>query len=1097
MKTYQIKIFTGKTPVAICLLWIFLCSCGDQLPEEVAAEFDDLPETIDFNFHIRPLLADRCYQCHGPDDQTREAGLRLDLEERALGVIPGSGKRAFVRRSLRSSEAWQRITSSDPHVVMPPPESNLDLSGRERALIAKWIRQGAEWKQHWAFIPPAMPALPPVPAHDVRNPIDRFIHSKLEEVGLSASSRAGRERLIRRVTFDLTGLPPAPGEVNDFSSDNSPGAYEALVDRLLETDAHAERMTMDWLDIARFGDTQGLHVDAERYHWPWRDWVISAFQRNLPYDKFVTWQLAGDLLPNPTREQRLATAFNRNHPMSSEGGIPDEEFRQKYVQDRTNTTATAFLGLTMECAACHDHKFDPISQQEYYQMSAFFNNLKEIGMVSESRIRAEQGLMHSSGPVLALPDAETERRLARLQSEIDSLHQQQELTRTEVAETGAFVDFLAKVKPGPAIPSASFPFESIRDYPESRRVIHRSQNNSPINQVVDQNPQSLACGSPVAVPGVVGQALMSRAETDIVFLKDVGNFEMHEPYSAGGWIRTEKDSSRQTILGTSGAMGNAWRGWDLFLDSLNHPSVSLVSVRPHNYVRLTSRVPVAKEEWHHVFFTYDGTARASGLQLYIDGKKVESRVDFDRLYGTIRRRWRSSEEWKSRPVMVFRSGRYHTGENGVFAGSIDELKLFEKCLSPLEVAAMVHAEAGLFLTSDRADYLDHYLLNNVQEARERTQKIRELLAEKLALNREVPEIMVMEEMPQARKTFVLQRGQYDAPAEEVKPGMPSAVLPFSTDLPPNRLGLARWLFQRDNPLTARVAVNRYWQMIFGTGLVSTPHDFGIQGALPTHPELLDWLALQFIESGWDLRWLLKLMVMSETYQQSSVILPDHREKDPGNYYLARAPSYRLQAEMIRDNALAASGLLSKTVGGPSVMPYQPAGVWDFGALVSGPYREATGDDLYRRSMYTYLRRTSPHPAMVAFDAPNRLVCTAKRESTNTPIQALVLLNDPQFVEAARVAAQRMQQEGGGSPQDWINYGFRLFCGRFPAAEEMELMMEQYRVALEKFRRDPEAALRLLDVGEFPFAKELDPGQTAALTMVGSMMMNFDEAYTRR
>ena len=1077
---------------------IILFSCGGNLPGEVAAAYDNLPERVDFNFHIRPILADRCYQCHGPDDQAREANLRLDREGPARGTIPGSRKRAFVKGRLRASAAWQRISSDDPHTIMPPPESNLVLSAREKALIAKWIRQGAEWKQHWAFIPPEMPPVPEIPSAEGRNAIDGFIQSGLRQEGLTPAAPADRTRLIRRVTMDLTGLPPTPAEIDGFLADTAPDAYEKLVDRLFETEAYAERMTMDWLDIARFGDTQGLHVDAERYHWPWRDWVISAFRRNLPYDEFVTWQLAGDLLPNATREQKLATAFHRNHPMSSEGGIPDEEFRQKYVQDRTNTTATAFLGLTMECAACHDHKFDPISQKEYYQMSAFFNNLKEIGMVSESRIKPEEGLMHSSGPVLLLPDEETEHRLQVLQAQIDSLHRQRELRASEVAETQAFIAFMSTAQPSVPQPVVALPFESIRPYKVSQGVVHRSQNNSPVNQIVDNNPNSLACGEPLLVEGKKGRALRSPGETDIVFLKDAGHFEINEPYSAGGWVFTEKDSVNQTILGTSGAMGNAWRGWDLFLDSLNRPSVSLVSVRPQNYLRVTAKVRIPKEKWHHVFYTYDGSARAAGLSIYVDGKRVETIIDHDHLYGTILRRWRQREGWNSRPVMVFRSGRYHTGENGVFVGSLDELKLFDRCLSPLEVAGVVRQDSGdQKFAFDREDYLLHYLQNLDPAAKKQRGQLRELLGEKLRLTREVPEIMVLEDMPHRRKTFVLNRGQYDEPTEEVEPGMPEAVLSFPPDLPANRLGLAQWLFDERNPLTARVAVNRYWQMIFGTGIVATPHDFGIQGALPTHPQLLDWLALQFAESGWDVRWLLKTMVMSATYRQSSKTTDVHREVDPDNRLLARAPSYRLQAEMIRDNALAASGLLSRRVGGPSVKPYQPDGVWDFGALVSGPYREAAGADLYRRSMYTYIRRTSPHPAMIAFDAPDRLVCTARRENTNTPLQALVLLNDPQFVEAARVAAQRMQKEGGDTLDDQLRYGFRLFCGRLPGNREMTLMKEQYRIAREKYRDDPTAAGQLLAVGAFPFDETLDRVETAALTLAASTMLNFDEAYMKR
>ena len=563
---------------------------------------------------------------------------------------------------------------------------------------------------------------------------------------------------------------------------------------------------------------------------------------------------------------------------------------------------------------------------------------------------------------------------------------------------------------------------------------------------------------------------------------------------------TEKQGEFQTLMGTGGEMGNGWRGWDFFLDTLDRLSVKMVSMDPHNYLQVTSRVSLPKDQWQHVFFTYDGSGQAQGIALYINGQRVEADTNYDHLYGTIIRRHRKRKGWQERPIMVFRSGRYHTGENGVFVGSLDQINIFQRYISPVEVAALYAKESDSKIANEAlqpADYLSHYLHYAHPDFRQLTQKLRTLLAERLELVKDIPEIMVMEDMPVARKTFVLNRGQYNDPQEEVQAGTPMKVMAFSDELPPNRLGLAQWLVDPANPLTARVVVNRYWQMIFGRGIVDTPHDFGIQGALPTHPQLLDWLAVNFVESGWNVKELLKLMVMSGTYRKTSEPIPQNKDIDPKNVYLAHAPSYRLPAEMIRDNALAASGLLTRQIGGPSVKPYQPEGVWDFGIQKSGQYIADTGVNLYRRSLYTYIRRTSPHPAMIAFDSPNRLVCIAKRENTNTPMQALVLLNDPQFVEAARVLAQRMIQERPGEEDAQIEWGFRRVCGRMATEKERRLLKQQLKEARENYQKNPQLALDLLGVGEYPLMKKVMPEELAALSLVASTMLNFDEAYMKR
>ncbi|NND07819.1 MAG: DUF1553 domain-containing protein [Saprospiraceae bacterium] len=1069
---------------------MLLSGCGSNVPPELVQTFDALPDRIDFNFHVRPILSDRCYACHGPDDNTREADLRLDQEQHAFANL-ASGGRAIVRGDLDRSKIWQRILSDDPERMMPPPKSHLVLSAEEKAIIGKWIEQGAEWKEHWAFIPPEKKQVPSIADPWVINEVDQFILRKLKSNGLQPSSEAGKEQLIRRLTLDLTGLPPSIVDTEQFLADQSPTAYERVVDRLLQSTAHAEHLTVGWLDVARYGDTQGLHTDAERRYWPWRDWAIKAFLRNLSYDQFILWQMAGDLLPDATPEQKLATAFHRLHPMSSEGGIPNEEFRQKYVMDRTNTTATTFLGLTLECASCHDHKFDPISQQEYYEMSAFFNQLDELGLVNESTVDDPSlRTKHSSGPVILLPDSLQDHMLASIDRRLEEV----KVERSQL-EKSLTADYIQSLPQTDALtkPIRTVALEKISSHPIKDGVVHRIQNNLPINQVVDNDRRSLACGNLKVVEGKVGAGLRSEEEMDIVFLKEVGDIEMYEALSVGAWIRTEKQGENQTIVGNSGAMGNGWRGWDFYIDSLNRPALKLVSMLPHNYLEVVANEKVKVDQWHHLFFTYDGSGEATGVALYLDGRKLDVWIRHDELYGTIKRRWRVRSEWPTRPLMVFRSGRYHTGENGVFKGSIDQLHFFDQCISAFEVARWYEQESGQQIKEDM-HWADHVQMHHLEKSPLHAER-RELLRQKVELIKEVPDMMVLEDRVQPRPTFVLDRGQYDQPLQQVFPTTPRVLGEFSKELPRNRLGLAKWMVDAANPLTARVAVNRYWQMLFGAGMVSTPHDFGVQGALPSHPDLLDWLAITFIESGWDLRALLKKLVMSRTYRQQSVPDPTHVEKDPDNRLLARAPSYRWPAETIRDHALAVSGLLVHQLGGPSVKPHQPDGIWDFGSLVTGPYEVGTGNDLYRRSMYTYIRRTSPHPSMVAFDAPDRLLCTAKREQTNTPLQALVLLNDPQYVEASMALAERMSNEGGADVTDQLKFGFRLVTSRFPSEKELGILTKHFSSSLSRFKQNSEETSSFLASGTL--ADRPSSEVKSALAMCALTMLNFDEAYMKR
>lgn len=1062
----------------ITIFYLLFSSCAPELPEEVAIAFEQLPERIDFNFHVRPILSDRCYACHGPDEESREAGLRLDQEESAFASLSSGAGRALVAGRPDKSLLIERILTADPAAVMPPPESHLTLTEEEKAILVKWVKQGAEWKKHWAFIPPEKPTPPVIdrPEWTAHNPIDPFIQRRLLEGSFHPAPEADKERLLRRVTMDLTGLPPTISEIDAFLADQNPDAYEKVVDRLLQTDACAERLTLDWLDLARYADSHGMHSDGYRRMWPWRDWVIDAFRENMPYDQFVIWQLAGDLLPDATQEQILATAFNRNHPMSAEAGIVDEEYRLMYVFDRTETVGTAFMGLTLNCARCHDHKFDPVSQKEYYQLTAFFNNLKEQGM------NANDG---NYSPQLPLTTFAAERALAELNSKIKEKEQALNATREELTQNANFIKALpADFQPPGRV--GYYPLDELRQVKKGRFI-------------ADNNKESSSSGRPNIVKGKVGKAFEFTGEYDELRLNDLKNYEWTQPFSAALWMNTtkRKKDKTQTLLSNAGPKNNFWRGWEFYLDTLNRLNIRLTSALPGNNIHLTSQDSLHVRQWTHVGFTYDGSGDATGLKLYVNGRPAPADIAYNHLYKSIQTRSGRENVLRKRAVLVGKSYRGGNGDNGIFLGRMDDIQFFERDLTPLEMAVTAGVDSGEAI-QDGA--LREFWLSQHPKIKTRREELRTLRGRWLSIMDTIPEIMVMQEMPGIRPTYAYRRGEYNAPMYKVQAAVPAVLPTLPADAPANRLGLARWLFDPGHPLTARVTVNRYWQMLFGRGLVKTPQDFGVQGALPSHPELLDWLAVTFVENGWDVRQLLKTMVMSHTYRQSSATNTELQEKDPDNLLLARGPSYRLPAEMIRDNALAASGLLVQEPGGASVRPYQPEGLWIEKGNFSPKllrYKVTGGDSLYRRSMYTFIKRSSPHPAMTAFDAPNRDVCVVKRENTNTPLQALVLLNDPQFVEAARVLAERMQTEGGDKLEEQLNFAFRRATGRRAKPAEVNLLKNLYQEQLAIFRTEPPRAEELLQVGEYPQHPDLDAIQTAALAVVASTILNCDEAYMKR
>ncbi|HEY8550369.1 MAG TPA: DUF1553 domain-containing protein [Vicinamibacterales bacterium] len=1105
MRARPFRIAAALTLGGAGLLALFTTgACGRDTPSMAG-----VPDRVDFNFHVKPILSDRCFACHGPDDAARKAGLRLDVKELALGELP-SGKRAIVPGSPRRSELVRRITSTDPKVMMPSPESHLTLDETEKAILIRWIEQGAEWKPHWSFIPPEKPPLPEVRTTGwATSGIDRFVLATLEARGLQPSPEASRETLLRRVTLDLTGLPPTLAEIDAFLADQSPDAYERVVDRLLASPAYGERMATDWLDLARYADSHGYQDDGMRDMWPWRDWVISAFNRNLRFDDFITWQLAGDLLPNATDEQRLATGFNRHHMQSQEGGIVSEEYRTEYVADRVNTFGRAFLGVSVECARCHDHKYDPITQKEYFRLFAFFNNVNETGQIPYSGIPS---------PTVIVTDEETKEKLAALRREMESL--EKELRPEGEAFDARFAAWLAReskraaaqVDTPPGL-IAHLPLEgSVRRMEMPKPNPNSKTRPKPVERFIFANlatpSQRGVLGGdkdrrPETVPGKFGNAQRLRGDSYISIGEKFAWFERNQPFSLGIWFRIDVPGAAGPLVTRSGGVMNGNRGYEIMLRKDGTFTAGLHHVAPDNSIEIETLDPVTPGEWHHVGLTYDGSSRAAGIRLFIDGKPARTRVIVDNLKRSIIYA-RDKGSWGDVPPL--RIGKRH--DETLQDVTVDELRVFSGQLSTLEMAALggIDDPMGAILALDEARrspeqvalLREHFHLRADSRAVPLRAKLEAVRGHENDLLTEQHEVMVMRELPTPRPTFVLARGAYDAPTERVTPGTPHAIRDFPESLPPNRLGLARWLLDPKHPLTARVIVNRYWAMFFGRGLVETVADFGNQGKLPTHPELLDWLATTFVESGWDLKALHKRIVTSATYRQSSVVDPKRREADPDNIWLSRGPSHRLQAEQIRDLALAASGLLVRKIGGPSVYPYQPPGLWEALATRNATkYEQGKGEDLYRRSLYTVWKRSSPPPSAISFDAAERLFCTVQRQRTSTPLQALVLMNDPQYVEAARKLAERMLIEGGTSPRGRITHAFRLVTGRMPADEELAALESLYTAEQARFAGDRAAALQLLATGESPRDPTLPAADVAASTVVASTILNFDEAIMKR
>lgn len=1042
---------------------IFLsCSSQEKSPQ--------LPSQVSFNYHIKPILSDRCYKCHGPDANSREAELRLDTEEGAFKALLDNPEAfAIVKGNKTKSEAWHRINSNDPEEQMPPPASNLSLSAYEVELIGKWIDQGASWEKHWAFIPPSKQELPKISKKSwPANEIDHFVLAKLDQEGLKPANAESKEKWLRRVCFDLTGLPPDMELIEQFLADDSPEAYEKMVDLLLQTPAYGERMASIWLDAARYADSHGYQDDRPRTMWPWRDWVVKAFNENMPYDSFLVWQLAGDLLPNPTYEQKLATGFNRNHAITQEGGVVNEEYITEYVADRTNTFSTALLGLTMECARCHDHKYDPLSQKDYYQLFAFFNGLEERGQISY--------FDEAASPNMRVEDKELEEQLAWLNEQIDEL--ESEISKIPNANDPRFLNW-AKAE----LPNLKKE-ELLADGLISQHNFDQlEEDRSPATKGFPAQANVGLVSSlkvPALVEGKNGNAL-EFAGNNFMNLGQIGDFDWYNHFSYGAWIKVPRKIEKLSGIITKRNGEQKRGGYDLLINTDRTLQSSLIHNAGKEKIVIHSKGKVPVEKWTHIMVTYDGSGKAAGLNLYINGEQQKIKVEKDELdrKSILNGNDLIIGNWTHR-------NKIRDQIQGFESGSIDEMRIYERTLSPIEVALLAGKSQNKLAT---AGALPIYLHSKDQEFVQKSHLLDSIRSEIF----EIPHVMIMQDVDSPRTTHVLSRGAYNAPAEQVFPTTPEAILSFPENLPPNRMGLAQWLTQPDHPLTARVMVNRCWQIMFGNGLVKTAEDFGSQGALPSHPDLLDWLAVDFIENGWDVKRVMKQIALSATYRQSAKIDQKKYQKDRENLLLARGPNKRFSSEMIRDNALSVSGLLNHEIGGKWVKPYQPDGVWRALANQIGEnkYRASSGKRLYRRSLYSYWKRTIPPPMMLTFDAAERTVCVVKRQSTSTPLQALVLLNDPQFVEASRALAGRMLMEGGEDLKSQLAWGFRMVTSRNAESKELkelEKLVNKLHEALQEGTLEDE----LLALGELD-SDYTDKDQLLVFTVVANTLLNLDEA----
>ncbi len=1055
-------------------------------------------DDLDFSRDIRPILSNKCFTCHGPDEGTREAELRLDLrngffEEADSGDVP------VVPGDPEESQIAQRIQSDDGHFQMPPPDADHQLTEGEKKKLLDWIEQGAEWSGHWAFETPVRPPLPDVDLPDdftdwAQNPIDRFVFARLVEEELQPSPAADRETLLRRIYLDLTGLPPKPEDRAAFLADDSPDAYENVVDRLFASPAYGVQMASSWLDAARYADSNGYQNDFGRTMWPWRDWVVDALNQNKTYDEFLIEQIAGDLLPEPTLAQKIATGFNRNNRTVTEGGSIDEEWLVENVIDRVETTSAVFLGLTTGCARCHDHKFDPVSQEEFYGLFAFFNNVNEQGVYNEHRGNA--------GPIVTTPSSDQAAELKEIDAEIVRLSKKIELIDAGLeAEREKWESGLASAS-SIELPDAACAFWPLDEDSLDEESV--AEDGSAVSDGIELDDSRV-------VETVIGMAVkFENQESQTVDAGDAFQFHHDRKFSISAWVKPDGGGAIVSRMDKD----NHYRGFDVLIMDDARVNVHLIHRWTDNAIKITTRSKLRFGEWNQVTVTYDGSQKAAGVQVLFDTTAVAAEVNNDSL---------SAETTTDHPLWL--------GQRGAtppLSGLLADVRLFDSQLGADAIRNVYGLATIKLARTARIDWNDEQKLLAQElfrngfsgEFAATRNKLAESQASRDRLKQQFATTMVMEERAERRPTYILNRGLYDQPKkdEEILPGVPLFLPGLKPEHfgetakdsdqktaqgTPDRMTLARWLVDPANPLTGRVTVNRVWQHHFGSGLHKTPEDFGIQSPLPSHPELLDWLAVEFVTPksdgglGWDLKRLHKLIVMSATYRQSSHGSADGFRTDPANDLISRGPRFRLSAEEIRDNALAVSGLLNERMGGPPVKPYQPDGLWKelAGGASQGDYKRDTDDDLYRRSLYIIRKRTVPPPSMTTFDAGSREMCQVARQRTNTPLQALALLNDETYVEAARHLAVHGLKSADNDTER-IKNAFLRATLREPNVRELAVLERALKNYRKQFAEDPEAALKLISVGQSPVNDEIDAVELAAFTSVASLLLNLDETITR-
>ena len=1018
---------------------------------------------LQFNRDIQPILADKCFHCHGPDKKNRKGDLRLDTKAGLFGKRDDG--RVVVAGKVKQSMLVKRVFATDDE-QMPPADAPQKLTKQEKETLRRWIQQGAPWQGHWSFIPPQRPSFPVTKNRNwAQTAIDRFVLAKLEQAKFQPNKRANKTTLIRRVTLDLTGLPATPRDVRAFLRDKSPQAYEKVVDRLLKSRHYAERMAMHWLDAARFADTSGYQTDGVRYMWRWRDWVIDAFDENMPFDQFTIEQLAGDLLPDPSLEQRIATGFNRNHRANSEGGIIFEEYLVEYAVDRVDTTFTVWLGLTMGCARCHEHKYDPITQKEFYQVMAYFNNIPERGRVIK---------YGNSAPFIKAPTRLMQRKLRQVKREMLVAHRLLDANEDRIQT--AQLNWEAKLDTNKPLDFA------IQTSLKSRYTFDGKATDS-----LNPKKKIKIIGKPTYKSGRVGLAGVFDGKSHVADDKAYA-FKGDDELSFTAWIYPKR-VDQGTVVAHITDDDSRNKGFSIHFDQ-GKLAVNFGPRWLDDAFRVATVEKLKADRWYHIAVLYDGSQRAAGVKVLIDGKPRKTKTRLDMFTGSVT---------VAVPRLIGSRGKTNH-----FVGLIDDVRFYLRKLPAKDVAIIAcHDTINQIVSTPsekrtqqqrtklRRFFLEHPAPKAIKPLFANLQKTRQA---RLRLLKSMPTTMVMQELTKVRPTHLLIRGEYNKLGERVKRGVPKIFPQPPAKYPKNRLGFAKWLVNGKNPLTGRVIVNRFWSMYFGQGLVRTMEDFGTQGARPTHPELLDWLATDFVKSGWDVKRLQKMIVMSATYRQSSHLTKEKLKRDPENRLLARTTRLRLPAEMIRDQALAASGLLVRRIGGPSVKPYQPDGLWK--EIASDTYTQDHGDKLYRRSMYTFWKRTVPPPTMTTFDAGSRETCVVWRSRTNTPLQALALLNDVTYVEAARRLGERMMTEGGKTPAERIDYGFRLVVARRPTSLQGRILLAAYKRSLARYTKEKDAAAKLVRVGESKANQKLSVVELASYTTIGNILLNMDETVNR-